>query len=468
MDSLPQEIINRMVMFLDRYPELEGVPNISQQRLAGNFKSSVLPPFATISTQWKEAVEFITFHRLEIRSDNLGELRTIVTGNRCKYLRNLNYRILLPEYPEEQGNRAESSEEQQANNTVFTHSIAELFSTLRQWEDAGVLSELRFNLASPKSPSDCFVFESRHTNSYLTLSEVDIIPTVSRISYLQMQGNYNRKMSPSVAPQLMSILPGLKHIYSEFHEEGAQSAVIERRSTFARLLKQTKLPASSIAMFNFHQEAPFDHREATVSVLPQGALFDPFSASLRVFSQNLTTFILDAYVDSTLFWPSIHESCAMLSWPALKKLKISFNTVAPSGTWYFVGTPRNEEDTQYMRHVNQDTLGPFLIAFAKATQQIPVLESFTLECEIGYNFGFFDISYYVPGVKADWSLDWGDEDSTTVRRLYYTVGDVWRPDAFVEETLRNVGRDRHGPALIERFLGPRDWSSRSAWSWFHA
>ncbi|CAN9361724.1 unnamed protein product [Alternaria alternata] len=464
MDRLPQEIINRMVMFLDRYPDREGVPNTLQQRVV--VKSSALPPFATISSQWKEAVEFITFHRLDIRSEDLGELRTIVTRNRCKYLRNLKYSILLPEYPEEQGNRMESSEEQETNNEIFTHSIAELFSTLRQWEDAGVLSELRFNLAAPKSPSDYYDSESRFATTYLTLSEMDRIPKVSRISYFQIQGNYGRKISPSVGPQLMSILPGLKHIYAEFYEEGAQSASVERRSNFARLLEQTKLPASSVAMFNFHQEAPFDHREATSSSLLQGTLFDLFSASPRVFSQNLTTFILDAYVDATLFWPSIHESRAMPSWPSLKKLKISFNPVAPSGTWYFVGTPRDEEDTQFMQHGNRDTLDPFLIAFAKATQQMPVLESFMLECEIGYKVGFFELSYYAPGVKADWSLDWGDEDTATVRRLYYTVGDVWRPDAFVEETLRDIGRERHGPELIERFLGHRSWSSQSAWGWF--
>lgn len=452
-----------MVTFLDRYPDREGVPNILQQRLV--VKSSALPPFAIISKQWKEAVEFITFHRLDIRSEDLGELRTIVTRNRCKYLRNLKYSILLPEYPEEQGNLMESSEEQEANNDIFTHSIAELFSTLKQWEDAGVRSELRFNLAAPESPSDCYDSEIRYSTAYLTLSEVDKIPTVSRISYFQMQGNYSRKISPSVAPQLMSVLPGLKHIYAEFCEEGAQSAGVERRSTFARLLERTKLPVGSVAMFNFHQEAPLDHREATSSSLPQGTLFDPFSASLRVFSQNLTTFILDAYVDSTLFWPSVHESRAMPSWPSLKKLKISFNPVAPSGAWYFVGTPRDEEDTQYIQHGNRDTLDPFLIAFAKATQQMPVLESFMLECEIGHNVGFFELSYYAPGVKADWSLDC-DEDTATVRRLYYTVGDVWRPDAFVEETLRHVGRERHGPELIERFLGHRSWDSQSAWSWF--
>jgi hypothetical protein len=451
-------------MFLDQYPDREGVPNILQQGVV--FKSSALPPFATTSSQWKEAVEFITFHRLDIKSEDFGELRIIVTRNRCKYLRNLKYSILLPEYPEEQSNRMESSEEQETNNEVFTHSIAELFSTLRQWEDAGVLSELRFNLAAPKSPSDCYDSKSRFATAYPTLSKIDRIPTVSRISYFQIQGNYSRKISPSVRPQLMSVLPGLKHIYTEFYEEGTQSAGIKRRSNFARLLKQTKLPASSVAMFNFHQEAPFNHQEVTSSSLLQDTLFDPFSASLRVFSQNLTTFIPDAYVDTTLFWPSIHESRAMPSWPSLKKLKISFKPVAPCGTWYFVGTLRDKEDTQFMQHGNRDTLDPFLIAFAKATQQMPVLESFMLECEIRYKVRFFELSYYAPSVKADWSLDWGDEDAATVRRLYYTVGDVWRPDAFVEETLRDVGRERHGPELIERFLGHRSWTSQSAWSWF--
>jgi hypothetical protein len=423
---------------------------------------SALPPYATISTQWKEAVEFIAFHQLDIRSEDIGDRRTIVTRNRCKYLRNLNYSILLPEYPEGQGNRMESSEEQQVNNDKFTDSIAEIFSTLRQCEDAGVLSELRFNLAAPKSPSDCYDSEIRYATAYLTLPGVDRLPTVSRISYFQMQGNYSRRISPSVALQLMSVLPGLKHIYAEFYEESAQLAAIERKFIFARSLERTKLPARSVAMFNFHQEAPFDHREATSSSLPQGALFDLFSASLRVFSQNLTTFILDAYVDWTLFWPSIHESCAMPSWPSLEKLKISFNPFAPSGAQYFVGTSRDEEDTQYMQHGNRDTLGPFLIAFAKAMQQMPVLESFMLECEIGYDVGFFELFYYAPSVKADWRLDSGDEDTMTVRRLYYTVGDVCRPDAFVEETLRNVGRERHGPELIERCFGHRSWNSESA------
>lgn len=475
MDRLPQEIINRMVTFLDRYPQREGVSNILQQRLVVN--SSALPPYATISKQWKEAVEFITFHRLDITSADLGELQTIVTRNRCKYLRKLSYSILLPTYSTEQSNRVEAQKEDQNNNKVFTESISNLFSSLRQWEDVGLISEMRFNLTACEPPSDYIDSndrwatspldsESRYETAYLALSGVNNMPTISGITYLQINGNNRRKISPTVGVQLMSLLPGLKHVYGEFAEQGDRTAEIERRSAFATLLEQMKFPTSSVAMFNFHQEAPFDQREATSSSLPQGAFYDPFSASLRVFSQNLTSFVLDAYVDSTLFWPSSHETCSTPSWPSLKNLKVSFNSVAPSGAWYFTGTPKDEDDTQFNRHGNRNTLDPFLTAFAKATQQMPVLDTFMLECEIGYEAGFFELSYYAPGVKADSTLDWDGEDLTAVRRLYYTVGDVWRPDGFVEEVLRGVGRERHGEELIERYLGHRSWNSTSAWSWF--
>jgi hypothetical protein len=463
MDHLPQEIINRMVIYLDRYSgqQQEGIPLIGKH----SGKSSALPSYATISKQWKEAVEFVTFHRLDVRNEDLGQLRTIVTHNRCKYVRKLSYKILLPEYSQEQGRCMETNEEQETNNDVFTQSIVDLFSILKQWEEAGLLPNLRLFIKDPESPSDCTKFERRIRSTYLALSGVDRLSTLSSISYLQINGSYRRMTLPSVGLQLAAFLPNLKHIYEESAEVGSQMAKIEKRSTFAKLLEQTKLTHGSAAEFDFHQEAPEDHRTATSSILPQGALYDPFSASLRVFSQNLTSFVLNAYVDPTLFWPSSHETCSTPVWPSLKKLKISFNPVAPSGNWYFVGTPEEDDDEQFLRHGNPSTMDPLLTAFAKATQQMPLLETFMLECEMGYDVGFWELSYYAPGVKADWSGDWGEEDSMAVRRLYYTVGEIWRPDAFVSETLRSIGQDKHGAEVIERFLGHRSWSSNSAWSW---
>jgi hypothetical protein len=462
MDHLPQEIINRMVIYLDRYAlqQPEGIPQLGEH----SGKSSALPSYATISKQWKEAVEFVTFHRLDVRSEDLSRLRTIVTHNRCKYVRKLSYQILLPQYPQDQGRRMETNEEQEANNIVFTESIADLFSILKQWEEAGLLPDMRLFIKDPHSPSDCAESSRRVRGSYLTLSGSDKIPTLSSISYLQMNGRSTRMTLPTAVLQIAALLPNLKHVYGDFGEVSDQTAATEQRSTFAKLLDQTKLGHVSVAEFDFYQDAPMDHQADTFSLLSPGALYDPLSASLRVFSQNLTSFVFNGYIDATLFWPSSHETCSTPSWPSLKKLKIAFNPVAPTGEWFFVGTPTDDDDEQFRKHGNRSIMDPFLTAFAKATQQMPVLDTFMLESEMGYDVGFWELSYYAPGVKADWSLDWGKEDTAAVRRLYYTVGEVWRPDLFVSETLRSFGQERHGSELIERFLGYRCWSSRSAYS----
>lgn len=458
---LPQEIIDRIVSYLDRYPNQQDVPNIQQQGVP----PSALPPYATISAQFKEAVEFITFHRLRIGNDELDAFRAIVTQHRCKYVRRLAYTVLLPEYPQERGNCLETSEEQDANNEVFTQSIADLFSILRQWEHAGRVSNLRFHLKGPETSSDNMESEKRWDNAHISLSDTEKIPKIASITYFQVEGNHRRTIPPSLSLQLLTLLPNVKHIYGDYNGDFVQSNHTTERLAFASTLHETRLPNNSVAMFDFHSEPPFDQREPTSSCLPPHARYDPFSASLRSFSQNLKTFILSAYIDSTLFWPSPHEPCPTPSWPSLRKLKLSFNPVAPSGEWYFDGTPRDAEDTQFLRHGNTHTLDPLLTAFARATQCMPVLETFMLECDIGHDVGFFEISWYAPGVRADWSLDWGEERAWDVRRLYYCVGERWRSDGFVGETLRGVGRERFGGEVREEFLGHRSWNSDRAWSW---
>jgi hypothetical protein len=66
-----------------------------------------------------------------------------------------------------------------------------------------------------------------------------------------------------------------------------------------------------------------------------------------------------------------------------------------------VGTPEEDDDEQFLKHGNRNAMDPLLTAFAKATQQMFVLDTFMLECEIGHAVGFWELSYYAPGVKAD-------------------------------------------------------------------
>jgi hypothetical protein len=251
---------------------------------------SALPPYATISKQWKDAVEFIKFHRLSIKSDDLSQLRVIVTNNHCKYLQRLSYVILLPAYSKEQDRHMETKEEQKFYNEIFTQGIVDLFYILSQWEEAGLLSGLRLKVEAPKSPADNMTSERRWDSTYLNLSRGDSIPTISNISDLQTQGNYMRKTSPAVAPSLAAFLLGLKHIYREFWEVGEQAIRLETRTSFTKSLEQTKLAHVSAAEFDFHQEPPIDHRISPPSLLPPGALYDSLSTSLRVVSWNLTSF----------------------------------------------------------------------------------------------------------------------------------------------------------------------------------
>jgi hypothetical protein len=342
MDCLPKEIINRMVWLLDRYPNQQSVPNIEQSGIG----PSALPPYAAISKQWKEAVEFVTFHRLSIWSGDLSQLQAIVTNNRCKYLRKLGYTIVLPKYSKERGKSVETKEEQQCSNGTFTQRIIDLFSVLSQREEAGLLTELRLKIEDPKCSSDGYMFKRRWGSTYLKLSRYDRIPTISNISYLQIQSNFKRRTSPAIVPGLAAFLPGLKHIFAEFYEgqwyevsREAVPAVNRTRLAFAELLEQRTLTHISVAKFDCHQERQLDQRIPSPSILPPGTFYDPFSVSLRVFSQNLTTFVLSGYIDSTLFWPSSHETSSP-SWPSVKRLKICFNAAAPSGDWYFIVTPQ--------------------------------------------------------------------------------------------------------------------------------
>lgn len=491
MESLPQELINKIALHLERCPDEPQVPILQQQVT----HSSKLPPFATISSHWREAVEFVTFHSLRIKSDELSHFQAMVTGNRRKHLTKLSFEVLLPEYSEEACGRVESQEEQKLNNRTFTQGIRDLFSILKMWEDEGLQSILRLELpyGNAFSPTDLRlrnreqirleiaqrkrgkdIFEQRFEQSLLELSEPSEVPTLSNIQYLNIRGNTTRKLAPSVGPGLAASLPNLKGISWEFGECDDQTIKIDNRISFARALGQTKLRHCSAAVIVFHHENPFDQRAAGQSRVPSGALYDPFSACLRFFSENLTSLTLSGYLDSTLFWPSSDEVNSIPTWPYLRKLKIVFNMVTPSGDWYFIGTaPEPHENdnpaegiiggdgdgdsdyTNFREHGNEATLDPLLTAFVKAIQRMPVLEHFMLESELGNEKGFFEISFYAPGLVAEWG-DENNEDAR-VRRLYYTVGEVWRPNDVIVEGLRSAGREKYGEEIIERFLEPRCW-----------
>ena len=192
MDNLPQELTNRIALQLERCPDQPQVPLLLQDCVG----DSKLPPYATLSRKWRDAVEFITFHTLRVRSDQLDDFRRRLTGNRRSYLRRLIYIVVLPEYPKEVYNRVETTQEQQENSKAFTQAISDLFSILKNWEDEGLQStlclefpyesaysqtDLRIKyMAYSRSETSVDIYEKRYAQSFLEISPVEELETEIR------------------------------------------------------------------------------------------------------------------------------------------------------------------------------------------------------------------------------------------------------------------------------------------------
>jgi hypothetical protein len=507
MENLPQELINRIVWFSERYPGQEKWKRLAiGQHFEPDGPPSQFPRLAILNRAWKEAVETITFRRLAIKSNELDSLRSIVTGNRRKYLVSVRFTAELPAYSEEAYEHKESRLEQYANNEAFTKSISDLFTVLRTWEDNGVKNGVRLNVMSPFSPTDfrevdkvelfignCRDIQSaRWEESHLRLVHPDMLPTLSNVQHLIIE-NSGRVLAPSLAPDLALLLPELRTVDWQFQDCEDDSAESDRdsldsdydpewksaaspkargeaRAEFANKLSVTQLRSLHTAEIVFGHCTPSDQRYTVPSIVPEGYTYDPFSSSIRTFSQCLTTLTLSAHVDPTLFWPS-DENATPPSWPHLKSLDITFDMVAPSGEWYFTGPrPIDHPDDDPMRgivggvdereyswadfrqHPDPATFDPFLGAFAKAVAHMPVLESFMLTSEMVGKTGRLHISYHAPGQKTEW----GDEEAQDkeYRRIYYAceVG-IWTPELKTAAGLRGAGIQKYGGEAIERYVG---------------
>ncbi|KAF2445865.1 hypothetical protein P171DRAFT_520590 [Karstenula rhodostoma CBS 690.94] len=222
---------------------------------------------------------------------------------------------------------------------------------------------------------------------------------------------------------------------------------------------------------------------------------DAFSTSLRLLSHQLRTMTLRVIADHTLFWPN---DGTIPSWPNLEQLSVMFYIATPSGSWYFRGlhnegehegfevttksyppleTTDEDEDSEldyeYFNALdyrteaqccvvpNDETLGPFLAAFAKAAALMPALKqaalwaplNFLVDWEQYEDFDANQVSKYHED-KLTWGIRWvrpyteafsgyPSEDFSAVRHMWWHVA-KWRPDAALLDLFHGIGRKEHG------------------------
>jgi hypothetical protein len=136
---------------------------------------------------------------------------------------------------------------------------------------------------------------------------------------------------------------------------------------------------------------------------------------------------------------------------------------------------------------NEETLVPFLTAFANAAALMPSLKEVALWSPLTFNVpqdldayedfdtsqvsNFVDaelawgVAYTAPGVEAFTTV--AGEDFSKDRQIWWKVG-KWRPDPEQHRLFQQIGRGKHGEALTEYWdddysgdgLGIRDWFRR--------
>jgi hypothetical protein len=240
--------------------------------------------------------------------------------------------------------------------------------------------------------------------------------------------------------------------------------------------------------------------------LTKPAIYDPFSTSLRLLSYQLRTMNLRVVADKTLFLPADGSTPY---WPNLKSINVMFHMSTSSGSWYFNGLPGigaikgfdvtdesyppfkvNDEDyeeddetadlswekerviVQYHVEPNEETLVPFLTAFANAAALLPSLKQAAIWSPLRFspNVEGFDeyedfdtsevstlsclentelawgVAYTAPGVEAFKRLP--GEHFFSSRQIWWRVA-KWRPNPDLYHLFHCIGRDRHGKQLSE-------------------
>ncbi|KAH7381235.1 hypothetical protein DE146DRAFT_279492 [Phaeosphaeria sp. MPI-PUGE-AT-0046c] len=472
MEKLPQEMINRIVWWADRWPSRD-------KFLRSKEKKQIRPYFrglATLSRPWQEAVEAITYSHLRLGSGELESFQSIVTGKRRRHLKHIYYMVALPEYRPEARGHVESEEEQRNNDMAYSKAIYDLLGILEAWEDDGVSTALKLELLRPLSPMETGIrYANDHKRwkaSMLHLNVPAILPMLSNVKHIDMVSCYPRRLALSCAPILLRSLPCLEHLSWNFLNDEPENSDglsadstaaadlaltrIEQRMNFIKPLSKIPLPACRTAQLGLMSWPPGNESSTGLSIIPADFTFDPFSAALRTFSQGLTSLILVACLSPEIFWPSSDEDhAATPTWPNLTSLSVAFSIMAPDGKWYFTGSfpSHSPIGTKFRIYPDSETFDPFLAAFARAVLNMPKLDNFFLSAELMHEVAHFHVRYNGPGRKKD-EASWIEEVEPRTIEYAYEEGN-WAPEAETVGLLRRLGRERFEGPGVEKYIGGR-------------
>lgn len=348
MDELPQEIIERIVLFL---------PGGLSAEWSVELKDHPIAQYAVISNKFRVAIERSMFKRLRINSDELEVFAQILTPSRRGFLRFLDYSIVLPSIDAAVSQqRYERPAETEVVSQLFSLHTKNFFDTLSRLDG---LRGLNLDLGKAchlsevtKSHTDIYgvdeFFEYHHLRAPIDLLTPNALPQLSFISRLVIFDS-DRTLTSSAYIDLAARMPGLQdlHFFFIWDEVRYPGLLRKDRCILATTLKLRSEETKTISVATLDMNVNDDHG-AMHQLLPMPNLiypsgYDLLGSSLRNWSQRLNKFDIRGVFDETLFWPhALEMTSSPPEWVDLKTYYVQLERHTPSGWWYFMpkGKPK--------------------------------------------------------------------------------------------------------------------------------
>lgn len=359
MNGLPQEIVDNICSHLD-HDNLKSVLLLSRK-------------FQYAAEQYSEA-----FERFGLTTESIETFVEIYTGRRFRYLRQLEFRTILPtpdgiERPEDAIEGAdcfrESREELESIDENYTQQINLLFTAIDTIEtrecNKTISGNIHLKLFTPTMELNptTWPLQRLFVSWRVHLLMPETLPKLNSIRELTVESPdqtwYSngpepslRKLDLCVFLDLSDRLPNLSTLNcrvgaDELHSNTFSSEPLRyitqdwigpRKDScrkFGKSLEKISLRSLRHARLDFlypQSHIQYIDQRLPMPELLDPSLSDPFSTSLRILSQQLRTMYLSVIADATLFWPG---DGGAPRWPNLVHLHVVFHMSTPSGHWYF-------------------------------------------------------------------------------------------------------------------------------------
>ncbi|KAI5464119.1 hypothetical protein BGZ63DRAFT_401097 [Mariannaea sp. PMI_226] len=368
MDRLPQEIYNEIGSYFADSDEQSRY--VLSSPLAA--KRSVL---STISRPWQRAFEKQTFRKLRLKSTDLGKFDKIVTGNRRRFVRSIQYIIILPEYPLDARGSFERGADRQANDKAFTNAIKGLFATLGSWDDERPGKDSRYSIKleieAVYSPTDDSASDSRGAPrrierleavepgnceeasrrdlqdrrfqySYIQLLNPDELPVVPAITSFNTNV-MKRTLAHRTAVDIAAKLPNLRNGNWLMDDAELRYPALRRegRRQLAGAVRAVLPNAAALQTLHIcmSQDLLWNHAWVPADLTVDGETSDSLGRAIRESTANLKrlrNLTVTGCLDESLLWPNFGTNLVEpLFWQRLERLDIQFTMTTPSGGWYF-------------------------------------------------------------------------------------------------------------------------------------